>query len=68
MKMGKKGVIKHSVYLHDGQVSRWLKNLVKGTPITAEVALRRLSKLCELLNTTPMGIIEKARSDLAHTA
>jgi integrase len=63
--MGKKGVSKYLVYLQDEQVSRWLKNLAKGSPITAEVALRRLSKLCELLNTTPKSMVEKAKSDLA---
>jgi integrase len=63
--MGKKGVSKYSVYLQDEQVSRWLRNLARGSPITAEVALRRLSRLCELLNTTPKGMVEKAKSDLA---
>jgi integrase len=63
--MGKKGVSKYSVYLQDEQVSRWLRNLARGSPVTAEVALRRLSRLCELLNTTPKGMVEKAKSDLA---
>ena len=57
--MGKRGVSKYLVYLQDEQVGRWLKNLARGSPITAEVALRRLSKLCGLFrigNLTILGL------------
>jgi len=48
----------------DEQVKRWLANLSRGSPLTAEVALRRLNRLCELLNESPKEIVEKARNDL----
>jgi len=60
----KKGVTKYAVYLEDGDVRRWFTNLARGSPITAEVALRRLSRLCELLDTTPKGMVDKATRDL----
>jgi integrase len=63
--MGRRGVSKYSAYLQDKQVSRWLKNLARGSPITAGVALRRLSRLCELLNVTPKGMVKEAKRDLA---
>jgi len=60
----KKGATKYAVYLEDAGVNRWYTNLVRGSPLTAEVALRRLSRLCELLETTPKGMVDKALSDL----
>ncbi len=56
---------KYSKLLSDPQVKRWFMNVARGSPITAEVALRRLSKLCELLDATPKGMVESARNDLA---
>jgi len=50
--------------LGDEQVRRWHRNLARGSPITAEVALRRLGKLCELFETSPRGLLELARRDL----
>ncbi len=60
----KKGVTKYAVYLEDGDVRRWFTNLSRGSPVTAEVALRRLSRLCELLDTTPRGMVDRAARDL----
>lgn len=62
--MPKKNVTKYSKLLQDEQVKRWHSNLARGSQITAEVALRRLSKLCELLETTPKGMIEKAKNNM----
>ena len=59
-----KGAGKYSDLEKDPQVRRWLRNLAKGSPITGEVALRRLGRLCELLNTSPGGLLDLARSDL----
>jgi hypothetical protein len=59
-----KGAGKYSDLERDPQVRRWLRNLAKGSPITGEVALRRLGRLCELLNTSPGGLLDLARSDL----
>jgi len=38
--------------------------LARGSPITAEVAQRRLGKLCELLSTTPQGLLKSAKKNL----
>lgn len=48
----------------DAEVNRWLRNLRRGSPITAEVALRRLGRACELLSTDPKKIVRDAKSDL----
>ena len=55
---------KYSTIGDDPEVSRWLRNLRKGSPITAEVALRRLGRACELMSTDPKGLIRDAKSDL----
>ncbi|MGC8817131.1 MAG: hypothetical protein ACP5PX_04930 [Candidatus Hadarchaeum sp.] len=57
-------VSKYAAYLEDQSVRRWFNNLSRGSPITADVALRRLSKLCELLGTTPRGMVQRARGNL----
>lgn len=44
-------------------VKRWHTNLARGSPITAMVALRRLSRMCELLDSTPKGIVDRAKGD-----
>jgi len=51
--------------LKDEQVKRWYRNVARGSPITAEVALRRFSRLCELLKMNPKEKVERARKDLA---
>jgi len=45
-------------------VKRWHANLARGSPITANVALRRLSRMCELLDSTPQGILDWAERDM----
>lgn len=52
---------KHAWLLEDDGVKRWLKNIERGSIITAEVSLRRLGKACELLNTTPIEMVVNAR-------
>jgi len=44
-------------------VKRWFSNLARGSPNTAEVNLRRLSKLSELLESTPKAMVEDALED-----
>lgn len=39
----------------DPHVGRWLRNLARGSPITAEAMGRKLSRVCELLSTDPHG-------------
>jgi len=43
----------------DADVKRWLANLVRGSPITAEVAERWLGKACELLSLTPQEMLRR---------
>jgi len=56
---------KYSVLLDDVYVKRWFMNLARGSPITAEVALRRLGRLGEILGLTPREMVVKARGDLS---
>jgi len=62
--MPRKAKSKYSVYLEMPDVRRWHTNLARGSPLTAEVALRRLSRMCELLGSTPQGIVEGAKADM----
>jgi len=38
--MDEKGVNKYSVYLQDEQVSRWFRNLTRGSPMTRDIVER----------------------------
>jgi len=44
-------------------VKRWLANLARGSPLTAEVAKRRPGKACEPLSLAPPSMLEKAAKD-----
>ncbi|MCW4038951.1 MAG: site-specific integrase [Candidatus Bathyarchaeota archaeon] len=55
---------KYSVFKSDPDLKRWLTNLSRGSPVTAEVYMRRVGRVCELLDTTPKGLLNKSRSDL----
>ena len=48
----------------DADVKRWLRSLARGSPVTSEVARRRLGKACELLALTPKSMVEGAEKDL----
>ena len=61
--MSQEGVAKYSDIARDPDVGRWLRNLRRGSPITAEVALRRLGRGCELFSTDPKKLVRDARSD-----
>jgi hypothetical protein len=60
-----RGESKYSTLLENAQVGRWAKNLARGSPITSEVAVRRLGRLCELLGLGPEKIVAEARRDPA---
>ena len=62
--MPKKEGGKYSYFLREPKLKRWLKNLERGSAITAEVALRRLGKACELLAMNPNEMVNKAKKDL----
>jgi hypothetical protein len=55
---------KYAALEADADVRRWLANLARGSPITAEVAKRRLGKACELLSLSPQDMLEKAAKNL----
>jgi hypothetical protein len=55
---------KYAALETDVDVKRWLANLARGSPVTAEVAKRRLGKACELLSVTPNEMVEAGRRDL----
>jgi hypothetical protein len=50
--------------LEDADVRRWLLNIERGSPLTAEVSLRRLGKACELLKLTPKDMVSHAKQNL----
>ena len=63
-KQADRPVSKHAWLLQDDVVARWVKNIERGSIITAEVSQRRLGKACELLHTTPKAMVSKAKKQL----
>jgi len=55
---------KYSYIFEDEALQRWLRNLARGSPITSEVAVRRLGKLCEHFKTDPRGLLDWAKRDI----
>ena len=53
---------KYKHLLEDQDVSRWYENLEAKSVITATVYLRTLGLYCDLLKTTPKGILKEAPS------
>lgn len=49
----------------DPHVGRWLRNLARRSPITAEAMGRKLSRVCELLSRGPHGLVAWAGGNLA---
>jgi len=41
-------------------VARWLRNVARGSPLTCEVAAKKLGRLSQLLGTTPSGLLDWA--------
>ena len=60
----RRGESKYSYLLRDEVMQRWLRSLARGSPVTCEVAVRRLGKLCEVLGFDPRGLVDWARRDL----
>ena len=61
---GRPRPLKYAVFEKDPTFVRWRTNLARGSLITAEVAVRRLGRVCELLDTTPQEMLETAKKDL----
>ena len=47
---------KHGHWLADPDVRRWFENTSRGSPISADINLRRLGGFCELNDTTPKAL------------
>ena len=45
-------------------IKRWYDNLARGSPITADVRLRRLDRFCQIHQMTPMEIVDLGTRDL----
>ncbi|OWP55371.1 MAG: integrase [Cuniculiplasma sp. C_DKE] len=54
---------KYRKLLLDDDIRRWFENLKAKSVLTATVALRNLGHYCELTETTPKEILEKARAN-----
>ena len=50
--------------LDNPEIKRWHDNLARGSPITADVRLRRLGKFCEIHAMTPMELADLGMKDL----
>ena len=50
--------------LSNPEIKRWYDNLARGSPITAEVKLRRLDKFCEMHDMTPMELADLGMKDI----
>jgi hypothetical protein len=50
--------------LQDDNVRRWFDNVGRGSPVTADVYLRRLAAFCESSRTTPKSLAFKSESEL----
>jgi hypothetical protein len=44
-------------------LQRWLRNVRRGSPVHAEIVRRQLGRLCELLSTTPEGMVKQAKNN-----
>jgi site-specific recombinase XerC len=55
-------MVKYSYLLEDSDVKRWYDNLAVGSQITADVYLRGLGRYCELNNSTPKEILQRAET------
>ena len=55
---------KYSALKSNPDLRRWYTNLSRGSPITAEVYVRTLGRVCELLDTTPEDLLNGSRVDL----
>ena len=54
---------KYQELLRDEDLRRWCENLRAKSVLTATVALRNLGHYCELKETTPKEILNRARSN-----
>lgn len=62
--MAHQKITKSKALTQNPEVERWRANLARGSKVTAQVYIRRLSRACELLDSTPQRLIEKASEDM----
>ena len=55
---------KKQTLLSNPDIKRWHDNNARGSPLTADVRLRRLSHFCEIAGMTPMEFANLAQKDL----
>jgi hypothetical protein len=55
---------KYLAITQNEDVARWVRNLERGSPVTSEVAVRRLGKVSELLQLSPKQIVTQAQTNL----
>jgi hypothetical protein len=60
----KERVSKYAEMIKDPDVERWLRGVARGSPVTAEVSMRRLGRACGLLGKSPAELVGAARADL----
>ncbi len=53
---------KYAALLQTEELRRWLRNLEKGSKITAEVSLRRIGKASELMAMSPSKMVSEAKN------
>jgi integrase len=58
-KQSKKSKYQH--LLKNPDVNRWYRNLMRGSPITADERLRRLGWLCDRFQTTPQALAKMSK-------
>lgn len=49
--------------MQDQSFASWMENLARGSNVTAEVAFRRMERLCTLHNTTPRALAGLSRKE-----
>lgn len=60
----KRKISKKERMLANPEIKRWYDNLARGSPITAETRIRRLSKFCEIHEMTAMDLANLGMKDL----
>jgi hypothetical protein len=50
--------------LANQDIKRWYDNLARGSPMTADARLRKMSKFCEIHEMTPLNLVEIGMKDI----
>jgi len=55
---------KYALLMEDEDIRRWYDNVARGSPITADVYLRRLGSFCKHFNTNPKALASVSEGDI----